>query len=71
VVADEPVFRSGLRAVLMPYARQVSIVDEAVTMDEAVQLAEELTSDLVLMDLRIPRGWSTAWMAELPARCYA
>jgi RNA polymerase sigma factor (sigma-70 family) len=58
VVEDDPVFRSGLRAVLMPYRSSVAIAGEAMTVEEAVQLAAELAPDLVLMDLRIPHGRS-------------
>lgn len=54
IVDDEPVFRMGLCAVLAAYQRQIEIVGEAATAEEAIRQAAALVPDLVLMDLRIP-----------------
>lgn len=59
IVDDEPVFRMGLRAVLAPYARQIELVGEASTAEEAIRQAAALVPDLILIDLRIPRDRGT------------
>ena len=53
IADDHPLFRDGLRALLMadPAAE---IVGEAATGDEAVTLAAELQPDVILMDIGLP-----------------
>ncbi|MEN0085003.1 MAG: response regulator transcription factor [Leifsonia sp.] len=51
IADDHPVVRAGLRA-LLTAAEDVTVVGEAATPDEAVQLAERLAPELVLMDLQ-------------------
>ena len=53
IADDHPLFRDGLRALLMadPAAE---IVGEAATGEEAVALAAELQPDVILMDLQMP-----------------
>ncbi|MGH2454955.1 MAG: response regulator, partial [Candidatus Limnocylindria bacterium] len=53
VAEDHPVYRQGLRTLLagMP---GVELVGEAISGDEAVQLAVDLVPDVVLMDIRLP-----------------
>src|SRR5215211_350343 len=53
IADDHPLFRDGLRALLMadPAAE---IVGEAATGEEAVALAAELQPDVILMDLKMP-----------------
>ncbi len=52
IADDQALFREGLRAVLV--AKGVDVVGEAKNGLEAVELAESLTPDVVLMDLRMP-----------------
>ncbi|HET6333472.1 MAG TPA: response regulator transcription factor [Polyangiales bacterium] len=52
IVDDQALFREGLSAVLV--AKGVDVVGEASNGEEAVQLAERLAPDVVLMDLRMP-----------------
>jgi DNA-binding NarL/FixJ family response regulator len=53
VADDHPIVRSGIVALLQT-ARDVEVVGEATTGLEAVELALELTPDVILMDLRMP-----------------
>src|SRR5947207_9195647 len=50
---DHPLFRFGMRTLLtsMP---DMTVVGEAVTGEEAIQLVETLLPDVVLMDLHMP-----------------
>jgi DNA-binding NarL/FixJ family response regulator len=50
---DHPLFRHGLRTLLGEIA-DLEVVGEATTGDQAVQLAQTLQPDLILMDLRMP-----------------
>jgi len=50
---DNSFFRVGLRGLLMDY--EVDVVGEARNGQEAVELAEELRADIVLMDQQMPR----------------
>jgi DNA-binding NarL/FixJ family response regulator len=52
LVDDHPVFRNGLRALLQ--ASGIDVVGEAATGADAVDLAAQLTPDVVLMDLGLP-----------------
>jgi DNA-binding NarL/FixJ family response regulator len=53
IADDHPIFRFGMRTLLtaMP---DFTVVGEAVTGEEAIQLTETLLPDLVLMDLNMP-----------------
>jgi DNA-binding NarL/FixJ family response regulator len=53
VVDDNDVIRSGLRALLTTVAG-VEVVGEAATGREAIARTEELTPDVVLLDVRMP-----------------
>jgi len=53
VVDDHPAYRRGLELMLAD-VEDTDIVGEAETGQRAVELAEELTPDVVLMDLRMP-----------------
>ena len=55
IADDHPVFRKGLRALLasMP---TTELVGEATTGEEAINLAEQLQPDVILMDLQMPGG---------------
>jgi DNA-binding NarL/FixJ family response regulator len=52
IVDDQALFREGLRAVLS--AQGVDIVGEAENGQQAIELAESLAPDVILMDLRMP-----------------
>ena len=53
IADDHPIFRFGMRTLLtaMP---DMTVVGEAVTGEEAIQLTETLLPDLVLMDIHMP-----------------
>jgi len=55
IADDHPLFRKGLRALLasMP---TTELVGEATTGEEAINLAEKLQPDVILMDLQMPGG---------------
>lgn len=53
IVDDHPVFRDGLAASLARLA-DVEVVGVAATGEQAVELAEELRPDVILMDLNLP-----------------
>ncbi|MCP2261302.1 two component transcriptional regulator, LuxR family [Streptoalloteichus tenebrarius] len=53
VVDDQPLVRAGLRMLFGPQP-EVEVVGEAANGREAVELAERLRPDVVLMDLRMP-----------------
>ena len=71
VVADDhPVYREGLTMVLGSLAG-VEVVGEAGDGHEAVRLAEELSPDVVLMDLSMPGLGGVEATREVVARCPA
>ena len=53
IVDDHPVFRDGLAASLARLA-DVDVVGVAAAGEEAVELAEDLRPDVILMDLNLP-----------------
>ena len=53
LVDDHPVVREGFRTMLAPEP-DIEVVAEAADGEEAVQKAEELAPDVVLMDIRLP-----------------
>lgn len=53
LVDDHPTFRIGLRTVLDRDA-SIEVIGEAKTGEQAVEMAEQLQPDIVLMDLRLP-----------------
>lgn len=54
IADDHPVFRYGLRALLLAEAAMIEIVGEAAKGTEAVVLTAEYMPDVVLMDLNMP-----------------
>ena len=65
IADDQALFREGLRAVLS--ARGVEVVGEAATGERAVELALELSPDVVLMDLRMPGAGGVAAIRRITA----
>ncbi|MCB0165743.1 MAG: response regulator transcription factor [Anaerolineae bacterium] len=55
IADDHPVFRKGLRALLVSMPT-TELVGEATTGAEAIHLAEKLQPDVILMDLQMPGG---------------
>ena len=53
IVEDHALFREGLRA-LFSTVEDIELVGEATSGQEAVDLAEEVQSDVILMDIDIP-----------------
>jgi DNA-binding NarL/FixJ family response regulator len=53
LVDDHPMMRAGIQARLKPYS-SIEVVAEAGTGREALKLVEELSPDIVLMDLTMP-----------------
>ncbi len=53
IADDHPVFRHGIRT-LIEARPGLEVVGEATTGPEAVQLAQALQPDVVLMDVRMP-----------------
>ncbi|HEX9824794.1 MAG TPA: response regulator transcription factor [Actinomycetota bacterium] len=53
IVDDHPVTRDGLKAAL-GMAEDIEVVGEATSGDEAVDRADELTPDVIFMDVRMP-----------------
>ena len=54
IADDHPLFRDGMRGLLATQP-DVELTGEATTGEEAVRLTEELSPDVVLMDLKMPR----------------
>ena len=66
IADDHAVVRAGLKAIL-GFERDFAIVGEATNGTDAVKLAEELSPDVVVMDLMMPRlngAEATAQIAE-------
>jgi DNA-binding NarL/FixJ family response regulator len=55
IADDHPLFRKGMKSLLVVLPN-IQLVGEANSGSEAIQLAEQLQPDLILMDLRMPEG---------------
>ncbi len=55
IADDHPIFRNGMRALLSSIAG-IEVAGEATTEEEAVELADKLQPDVILMDLQMPDG---------------
>lgn len=67
VVEDHPVVRLGLH-MLIDAQPDIDIIAEANTAAEAIQLADRLQPDLVLMDIGLPDGSGISTTAEIKRR---
>src|SRR5207302_1424364 len=54
IADDHPVFRYGLRALLLAEATLMEVVGEATTGEEAIALAAKSLPDVILMDVNMP-----------------
>jgi DNA-binding NarL/FixJ family response regulator len=54
IADDHPVFRYGLRALLLAEATTMEVVGEAITGEEAVALAAWCLPEVILMDVNMP-----------------
>ena len=54
IADDHPVFRYGLRALLLAEATMMEVVGEATSGEEAVALAAQCLPDVILMDVNMP-----------------
>ena len=68
IVDDHPVFRQGLRNVLDAY-EDIFIVGEAANGQEAIEQAQELLPDVVMMDINLPTLNGLQATRKLRARC--
>lgn len=66
IVDDHPLFRKGLRALLAALP-EVTLVGEAQTGRAAVELAEALQPDVILMDLQMPEGDGVSAIRQIVA----
>jgi DNA-binding NarL/FixJ family response regulator len=64
IVDDHPLFRKGMRA-LLGSTDDVIVIGEAATGAEAIEIAEALRPDLILMDLQMPEGGGLAATREI------
>ena len=53
IADDHPLFRKGMRA-LLTATTDTEVVGEATTGQEAIELADSLQPDVILMDLQMP-----------------
>ena len=53
IADDHQLFRDGVKA-LIRSAEDLTVIGEATTGKQAVQLADQLTPDLILMDVQMP-----------------
>ncbi len=54
IADDHPVFRYGLRALLLTEATTMEMVGEAITGEEVVTLAAQCVPEVILMDVNMP-----------------
>ncbi|WP_326687902.1 response regulator transcription factor [Streptomyces sp. NBC_01795] len=67
IVDDHPVVRDGLRGMLTDEPG-FEVLGEAGNGERGVELAEQLSPDIVLMDLRMPGGGGVAAITEIVRR---
>jgi DNA-binding NarL/FixJ family response regulator len=65
---DHPVVREGL-AMILKSQKDIKIVAEAADGEEVCKLYDQLSPDVLLLDLRMPKKDGLQVVAELVARC--
>ncbi|HSK08754.1 MAG TPA: response regulator transcription factor [Vicinamibacterales bacterium] len=68
IADDHHMFREALRAILAGEP-DITVVGEAGTADETLQLAQAVPADVLLLDLGLPDGSGADILATLAARC--
>ena len=68
IVDDHPVFRQGLRDVLETESR-IQVVGEAADGEKAIEVAEELRPDVILMDINLPMMNGLQVTRAIKSRC--
>jgi len=68
VVDDHKLFRQGLISLMQTHDDLVDVVGEAETAKEAVELAETLQPDVVLMDIYMPQGSGLSALKDIKQR---
>ncbi len=67
IADDHPIFREGLTTILS-LQKDVKVVGEASDGEEACQLYDELSPDILILDLRMPKKEGLEVVTELMAR---
>jgi two-component system nitrate/nitrite response regulator NarL len=67
VIDDHPLFREGVAATLGA-DRSMEVVGQGATADEAIQIAQDLLPDVLLLDISLPGGGIEA-MREIARLC--
>lgn len=67
IADDHPLFRKGMRTLLDSMV-ETTVVGEATTGQEAVEMALALNPDIVLMDLKMPEGGGLSAIGQLTQR---
>jgi two-component system NarL family response regulator len=67
IADDHPVVREGLAAILKSQ-KDVKVIAEATNGEEACELCEQLSPDVLLLDLRMPKKDGLQAITELMAR---
>jgi RNA polymerase sigma factor (sigma-70 family) len=71
VIADDhALFRDGLRKILS-VEKDILVVGEAANGDEIAKVVERMKPDIMLLDLKMPRGDVVQNLLEIAARCPA
>jgi PleD family two-component response regulator len=70
IADDHPIFREGLTTILS-VQKDMKVVGEASDGEEACQLYDELSPDILILDLRMPKKEGLEVVTELMARAPA
>ena len=70
IADDHALFRDGLRKILS-VEKDILVVGEAANGDEVAKVAERMKPDILLLDLRMPKGDVVQNLLETAARCQA
>ena len=54
IVEDEPLVRKGISSIIASLSDKVASIEEASTGTEAIEVAEKLLPDIVIMDIKLP-----------------
>lgn len=65
IVDDEERSRSSLRNLLGKYCKDVAVIEEASTIEQAVPLIEERKPELLMLDIRLKEGTSFEILRQL------